>query len=34
MRVFSYFHYGLAAVLAFVGANMVADYFLVAPAGI
>ena len=28
MQIFSCFHYGLAAVLAFVGANMIADYFL------
>jgi tellurite resistance protein TerC len=28
MQIFSYLHYGLAAVLAFVGANMIADYFL------
>jgi tellurite resistance protein TerC len=28
MQMFSYLHYGLAAVLAFVGANMIADYFL------
>ena len=26
MRIFAYLHYGLAAVLAFVGANMIADY--------
>ena len=31
MQIFSYLHYGLAAVLAFVGANMVADYFLSRP---
>jgi tellurite resistance protein TerC len=28
MQIFAYLHYGLAAVLAFVGANMIADYFL------
>jgi tellurite resistance protein TerC len=28
MRIFVYLHYGLAAVLAFVGANMIADFFL------
>ncbi len=31
MQHFAYLHYGLAAVLAFVGANMIADYFLVSP---
>jgi tellurite resistance protein TerC len=29
MQMFRYLHYGIAAVLAFVGANMIADYFLV-----
>ena len=28
IEVFEYLHYGLAAVLAFVGANMIADYFI------
>jgi tellurite resistance protein TerC len=31
MQVFFCFHYGLAAVLAFVGTNMIADYFLAPP---
>jgi tellurite resistance protein TerC len=29
IELFEYLHYGLAAVLAFVGTNMMADYFLV-----
>lgn len=31
MRIFAYLHYGLAAVLGFVGANMIAEYFLTSP---
>jgi tellurite resistance protein TerC len=30
IELFEYLHYGLAAVLAFVGVNMIADYFLAA----
>jgi tellurite resistance protein TerC len=30
IQLFQYLHYGLAAVLAFVGANMIADYFFAA----
>jgi len=31
--VFRYLHYGLAGVLAFIGLNMIGDYFLAKPGG-
>ena len=33
IEMFRYLHYGLAAVLAFVGLNMIADYFFVPQPG-
>jgi tellurite resistance protein TerC len=33
MQMFRYLHYGLAGVLAFIGLNMIGDYFLVAKPG-
>jgi tellurite resistance protein TerC len=33
IELFEYLHYGLAAVLVFVGANMIADYFLATQEG-